>query len=488
MLPCNVLLDIFDIYRHDHDPDDNFKAVWEWHKLAHVCRTWRQIIFDSPLRLDLQIPCTYGTPVKKYLGIWPKLPITVDYYRPCRGFTTEDDENIIFALEHTDRVTHIGLADVTDLRLDKLATVLQKPFPALRCFIISGFSGGVRRFGDVLPLLPAKFLGGYASHLQIFHIGNIVFPTLPTFLLSASNLVVLKLYEMPPTSSSYIQPEVMAACLAKLPRLKTLVMEFTLASTPPSDQILPSITRTVLPVLTHFTFKGAKKYLEDLTARFICPRLDWVSVNYQDYLDYLPSEVVQFSSFLNLSLGPGAFRHAKVFFNTDRVSLYLYRHMVGAGRKWRPATTSISFLAFGWRDSRVVQVLSTFSAILSPVVYFRLVVNLGYSLRNAKDPGWLIHLLHQFSTVRALYISQEIAEPIASALKYVSGEVVAEALPSLDLICLEDQPTSSVEKFIVVCRLSGRPVTAVSTEEEFDQMLNSYNKNSECVLHYPWYF
>jgi hypothetical protein len=468
MLPCNVLLDIFDFYRNDHDPDDNFKAVWEWHKLAHVCRTWRQIIFDSPLRLDLQIPCTYGTPVKKYLDIWPNLPISVDYCRPCYEFRTEDDENMIFALEHPDRVAHIGLAEVTDLRLRKLATVIQKPFPVLMCFIIFG----ARRLGEDPLLLPTKFLGGHASHLQIFHIANMAFPTLPTFLLSASDLVDLKLYEIPPTS--YIPPEVMAACLAKLPRLKTLVMEFTF--TPYPDQITPPITRTVLPALTHFGFQGGREYLEDLTARIICPRLDWVNVDYASQLAYLPSEIVQFSRFLNLSLSPGTFRNAQVRFYSDCVCFYLYRHMACAGWKWRQATTVISCRSIGWGASRVLQVLRTFSVILSPVTQFRLLANPVYSFSKADDPEWL-QLLHQFSTVQALYTSEQFAVGIACALESISGEMAAEVLPFLDLICLEDQPTSSFEKFIAVRRLSGRPVAAVSTEEEFDQILDSYNKN-----------
>ncbi|KAH9968522.1 hypothetical protein BGW80DRAFT_1337992, partial [Lactifluus volemus] len=44
---------------------DSYKATgpWKWHRLVHVCRRWRHIIFDSPRSLDLQLFCTYGTPV-----------------------------------------------------------------------------------------------------------------------------------------------------------------------------------------------------------------------------------------------------------------------------------------------------------------------------------------------------------------------------------------------------------------------------------------
>ena len=42
----------------------------------------------------------------------------------------DDEENIIIALEHADRVGYLGL-HLTDSLLGKLATLIQKPFPAL---------------------------------------------------------------------------------------------------------------------------------------------------------------------------------------------------------------------------------------------------------------------------------------------------------------------------------------------------------------------
>ena len=73
ILTDDVLLEIFDHYRNIcHDPS---LAVWKWHLLVHVCRRWRQIIFDSPRHLDIGILCTDKTPVSKNFNIWPHLPI-----------------------------------------------------------------------------------------------------------------------------------------------------------------------------------------------------------------------------------------------------------------------------------------------------------------------------------------------------------------------------------------------------------------------------
>ena len=66
-------------------------------------------------------------------------------------------------------------------------------------------------------------------------------------------------------------------------------------------------------------------------------------------------------------------------------------------------------------------------------------------------------------------VSWQFAVRVARALKSITGEVVFEALSSLDSICLENRPTYSIEKFVTVHQLSGRPVTVVDTEVEFDR-------------------
>ena len=70
-----VLLVIFDFYQKD--PSN----IWEyyWHRLAHVCHRWREIVFASPVRLHIEILCSFSTSVKKILDIWPAFPITINY-------------------------------------------------------------------------------------------------------------------------------------------------------------------------------------------------------------------------------------------------------------------------------------------------------------------------------------------------------------------------------------------------------------------------
>ena len=97
MLPDDVLIEIFDLYREEDEDEDDDLHVWGWNILVHVCRRWRQVVFGSTLRLDLKILCTNGTPVRKNLGIWPALPIVMRYV-PFEGITNDDEDNIVTAL------------------------------------------------------------------------------------------------------------------------------------------------------------------------------------------------------------------------------------------------------------------------------------------------------------------------------------------------------------------------------------------------------
>ena len=127
MLPDNVLLEIFCFYREKEESKNTFDLVWEWHLLVHVCRGWRQVVFGSPLRLDLRILCTPTTPARKDLGIWPALPIVIDIRNKDEPYhnnlPTSSEDNIVAALEHSDRVCNIwiytsGLLDRKSTRLN----------------------------------------------------------------------------------------------------------------------------------------------------------------------------------------------------------------------------------------------------------------------------------------------------------------------------------------------------------------------------------
>jgi hypothetical protein len=180
---------------------------------SHVCRRWRQIIFASPRRLDLQLLCTDGTPFREILGIWPTIPIIVLLWS---GIQPRDEDNLIAALEHPDRVSRIKLS-VDESQLGKIATLMQEPLPLLAHLSISSHLGNV-------SALPDGFLGGSAPSLHELELCDVRYQALPTLLLSAGNLVNLTLRNIPPTG--YVSPEAMASLVATTLKLEILEIDF----------------------------------------------------------------------------------------------------------------------------------------------------------------------------------------------------------------------------------------------------------------------
>jgi hypothetical protein len=463
MLTDDVLLEIFDFYRKNHKKTAYIPSfVWEWHLLVHVCRRWRQVIFESPNRLNLQILCT---PARKNLGIWPAFPIIIE--GSWCSFMPNSEDNLIaaLALEHLDRVRSVTL-HLTGSQLRKMVTVMQKPFPLLTRL-------NILLEGRNTPVLPAEFLGGSAPCLQKIALTSAPYPALPTLLLSASDLVTLELRKIP--AAGYISPEAMVAALAALPKLKTLIIEFQSAFSLPDRIHPPHITRTVLPALIHFAFRGTCEYLEDLVAQIDSPQLNRIHIHYLNQL----VDAAQLSKFVDRSVGPKLSpRHLRITLFRGFVSFAIYRP---ADRSSNPHP-AISCEGFNWHVSDIAQVFSKFSATLSNVVHLKLNSEDEEYPENADEAERLevewLHLLHQFSTVRTLDVSQEFAVDVAYDLEDITGEMVTEVLPSLDLIYLAGHSASSVEMFVAARRQSDRPVTVVNTKKEFKkkkkEILKSY--------------
>ena len=459
-LSDDVLLDIFHFYKNDQD--SSICPVWTWHILVHVCQRWRQVVFASPQDLKLQIFCTYGTPVRKNLGIWPALPIVLDY--SYVDTTTLNYGNIIAALEHPDRVCSVQL-NVTASQLRKLVTAMQKPFPVLTHLSIVTWDPNGHAPSHV-PVLSAEFLGGSAPRLQQFTLNCVPFPSLPTFLLSTNALVKLDLLNIPQNGS--FSPKAMVACLAALPKLDTLSMVFQCAPrrANPNRICPPPVTQTFLPALTDFRFHGASEYLEDLVPHISSPQLKWIYVQFLDQ----PAGVPQLAKFIDRSMGPDPFRRVDVSFKRRLVALALYRHEDHAFRDPHPAqTTFCQHVLDAYDVSHVAQVFSQFSDTLSNILHVRLWADpdAGSELEGTDGNEWL-HLLRGFSNMQTLYVSQTLASDVARALEDIT--TATEALPSVNLICLEDQPASSVEKFVAARRLADRPVTIIDTEAEYDRV------------------
>jgi hypothetical protein len=463
MLPDDVLLEIFDFCQKNYYNRPHSRPVWKWHLLVHICQRWRQLIFSSPLRLNLQILCTHRTPVRKKLGIWPAFPIALDF--TSWHLTPNDEDIAITTLVHSDRVSCIKIF-LTGLQLEKMVMVMLEPFPLLTRLKIYSTDRSA-------PVLPDGFLGGSAPRLQEVHLDGISFPALPTLLLSTKNLVDLTLSKIPPTG--YILPEAMVACLVALPRLKLFTIKF---ETYTSDRIRPPpATRGVLPSLTSFQFQGICEYLENLVAQIDGPQLFWIFIDYLNHpVDF---QVTQLSKFIDRSVDSELIpsKRAHISFNANWVAFTLYRGANCPGWDRPPVETTISPDPVHWRIPEMAEILSQFSTTLHAVVHLEIEINalLKYQplIERAHDADWL-HLFRQFPAMQTLDVSGCLAEYVAIALQEITTEMVAEVFPSLRLIFFEDKPASSVETIVAARRLSDRPVTFVETKAEFEKILQSF--------------
>ncbi|KAI9437231.1 hypothetical protein H4582DRAFT_1958750 [Lactarius indigo] len=382
-LPDNVLLEIFDFCRKGHD------AGWFTFALVQVCQRWRQVVFGSAHRLDVQLLCTHGTPVMTHLNFWPPLPIVI-HYDSTDCFTLGDKDNLFAALEHRDRISRVDLC-LTRSQLGEVATAMQVPFPALTHLGL--------RWEDEPPTIPSGFLGGFAPRLQHLDLEGVLIPSLPTLLSSTGDLVKLSLDDI--TQDAYISPEAMAAGLAALPRLKHLFIGLRSGTSHPDQMRPPPAKRVLVPSLDFFEFHGTSGYLEDLVARMVCPQLDQFCIKYSNRL--LDFHAVQLFKFFDCSEDPNLtpIRQADVSFSRDFVTFRIYPCPENRPNR-RPNPSHV----YAWihcqgverQVSHVAQVFSQRSTMLSRVLHFKL-------SRYRDDAGrheWL-NLLRQFSAARTLH-------------------------------------------------------------------------------------
>jgi hypothetical protein len=458
MLPDVALLEIFDCFVKVREEERYWPSteIEAWHTLVHVCRTWRTIVLGSPHRLDLRLLCREKTPVKETLAVWPPLPIVIMQ----DGQPTQMD-NIILALEHNDRVCRIDLLDVMNPELEEFLAAMQQPFPALTELALwYGYRLNDEDEMIEMPVIPESFLGGSAPRLQCLELARIPFPGLPKLLLSATDLVTLRIRELP--HSGYISPEAMVRCLSTLTRLDSLLLGFksplsrpVRASRPPHPP-----TRSTLPTLTDFLFEGVSEYLEDFVARIDAPLLDSLKIRFFHQLIFDTPQLAQF--FARTPNIQPAVDAGIVFFN-DKVL------MTSPSTSPRQIELTISCRQSDWQLSSLAQVCSSSlpEAFIPKVerLYIYDYENEYDRLRwqdDIEDSQWL-EVLQPFTALKDLYVSTEFLPRFAPVFQELAGERVTEVLPALQSLFLEELHPSgpvweAIEKFVAARQLAGHPI------------------------------
>ena len=444
-LPGEALLEIFDWYLIDQYR--TFHKIEAWQTLVHVCQDWRNVVFGSPHRLNLRLLCTKNKPVGKMLDIWPPLPIIVSGYGKRAR-----QKNIVAALSHNVRVCGISLYRVPSSLWEKVLAAMQEPFPELTHLKL--------HTSDQEPIVSGSFLGGSAPNLQYLEFYCVPFPGLPKLLSSATHLCTLHLWRIP--HSGYISPEAMATALSVLTRLETVWLEFQSPRSYPGRvrRHPPPPTRSALPALTKFNFRGVSEYLDDLVAWIDAPLLDTFEIRFFPQLIFHTPRLAQF-----ISRTPNCMARdeAHVMFYNFKAELTL--PLTYGGLK-----LEIRCRQLYWQLSMLAQVCSSSLYLISSLEHLYI-----HETEYSSPPSWpddienvqWLELLRPFTSVKALYLSRGITTRIIPALEELVGESATAVLPALRSLFLEELHLSgpakeAIDKFVVARQLSNYPTIVVS--------------------------
>lgn len=502
ILTDDILLEVFDWYRRTLL--EQWTNTWKWVTLVHVCRRWRYIVFGSPRRLNLWLPCTYGTPVRRRLNCWPSLPIFIKYWANLefRPPSSEDEDNLMAALEHPDRVRKLQLA-VTSSQLEKIAERMQMAFFTG----LTSLSLWLEK-GTTTPTLPKSFLAGCASpRLRDISLVGVAFPELPQLLASAIGLVSLSLLDVP--DAGYIPPDVMATCLSTLPHLRSLCINFhsplpTHHNQGRNKRLEPSMA---LPSLTSFNFRGTSEYLEDLVAKIDAPRLSEVNISFINQLIFdVPHlsrfirqmEVLKSAKVSEVESSPGNGVSITMTLDPDQnqnkdqnEDQDQSRLAVAAeGNATPPSNCSlghpghpghlghhnlslrVTCTDLDWQISSIAQICHQ-TSLLSNIKNIDIRADgIRLSCSRKEDEGdmvgsvpWL-DFFHTFPSVARLRICGELGPYVASALEGIAVDVetetIGKVLPELRILLFEcSRKSASVERFVAARQLFSLPLVVV---------------------------
>jgi hypothetical protein len=326
---------------------------------------------------------------------------------------------------------------------------MQETLPALTDLYLGTFQE------EYEVVLPDEFLGGSAPRLRKIFLQRVAFPAFPIFVLRATQIVSLSLFEILDSWYTFVPPETMATCLAALPHLESLFILFRSPPSSPLQTTLPPRMPSVLPALTIFRFEGVSEYLEGLIARIDTPHLDELHITF--FMDLI-FDIPQLYGFIGRTGRLRPLNPAQLQFFGDAL------------RTTFGSSPTVFWLEIkceepDWQLSSVTQVCGEHFPLLSQVEQLDICETPSMELagKNEVDPSQWLELFRPFSAVWSLYVSSTLEPLVAAALGELTGERTMEVLPALENLSLDgleqsDSTRDAIESFTAARWLSDRPV------------------------------
>jgi hypothetical protein len=426
-----------------------------WYKFVQVCQRWRYLILASASHLDLSLLCTRGTPVADMLAHSPPLPLIIYHIDGNHDVTAEDEEGIMLALQHRDRIRRICLGLPTS-SLQKLTMAIDDEFPMLEYMLMAPPAKH-----NAQLTIPSTFQAPQLRHLFSEHFTS---PIGSPFLTSAVGLVTLALRWIHP--STYPHADHLLQSLSLLPQLERFGISFL--SPVPNREIeshllsTPILTHVTLSNLRRFDFRGISAYLESLLPQIVTPRLEMLHIHFFNQPRFFIPHLLQFIRTSENIM----FRNVKFLFYYEAVVVWAYPPKENASANFY---LEVACGHLDWQISSMAQIFNFPCPLFSDVVDLTLDYrkhNLSSEWHNQADRTHWRELLGSFRGVKALRVDKGVIAELSRSLQ-LDGEPPLEILPELkELVC----PAGTVDDntfaaFIHDREVAGQPVSLI--EEDF---------------------
>jgi hypothetical protein len=353
----------------------------------------------------------------------PRLPLILDYYDENHDITAEEEDAIMLALSHRDRVRRIRLSMPVQ-KLQKLVTSMGNGFSALEDVVL-----GPLDELDIGLVLPKTFQAPQLRHLLL---RNFAFPIQRSpLLMTAVGIVALSLVDI--HQSSYFSPNDLLQQLSLMPQLETLGIAFH-CPVPNRDVerqlwLTPIMIHVTLPNLRWFWFKGVSAYLEALLPHMTTALLERLQIIFYTQLTISVPCLLQFIS------------TTECFKPPTSATFTFYDRGVAMGVSL-PTASGQHFFAISvlgchldWQVSSIAQIFNVLGPVFSTVEHLSL-KHEKHSRSSATHDGaegtqWR-NLLRSFSNLKTVHVPDSLFGELSRCLQLSDGESSVELLPEVD--------------------------------------------------------
>jgi len=367
--------------------------------------------------LGLSLVCTYGTQLAAILAHSPPIPLIIDYI--ANRITAKEQDRIILALQHRDRVRRIRLkAPLSSLY--RISSAFDQEFPILDYLYIEAITEG-----DSTLILPITFQAPHLRHLVLIKIGLSMQSPLIDAVGGVTRLVTLSLQNIRSTTG-YFRPGDLLQGLSFMPFLETLGVTFH-SDTQEIPLNTSTATSVTLPNLRWFAFGGASAYLEVLLPQMTAPHLEKFQLRFFDQRTFSVPCLVKFMKTLdNVEFGSAKFRF---YINAVDVEVYPYR-----GATMYTFSLVIDCTPLSQQVASTARIFSALKTVFSTVDHLTLEFlryPIWYHADNYVDRVRWRELLRSFGNMKTLYVDDDFLGQISNSLCVRFGESPMDPLPQL---------------------------------------------------------